>query len=191
MKSCISPPPCVVERLAGKLVPLPEFPLCCLGLDMEEVNCLYGRPGCADWWDSEFEIGRAPFDPRYCAVWRALFESFALVERALAPVYRFLIRARGSLLRGESAPNRMDVQSMAFETVSSSRELGAPPTELEGALRACVDGIPASVAPIIAQRDELIGPLGRLEPLGAIAGMAFAMATRASFGARVSNGSSF
>ena len=175
-----SPPFCVVGRLAGKLAPLPEFPLCCLGLGPEEVNRLFGRPGCADWQDAEFEIGRAPFDSQYCASWRALFEPFAPVERALAPIYRFLIRARGSLLLGESAPGRADAQAMAFETVSSSRRLGAPPTEFESVLRAYVDDIPASVAPTFAQRDDLIGLSGRLEPLGVIAGVAFAMVTRGS-----------
>ena len=145
---------------------------------------MYGRPGCADWWDSEFEIGRALFDSRPCAVWRDLFEYFAPVERALAPAYRFLIRARGSLLQGESVPNRTDVQSMACETASSSWELGVPPSEEESVLRAYVGEIPASVQSYNAQRDELVGPTGRLEPLGVTAGMVFAVATRASYGAR-------
>ena len=183
-KSCIPHPSRVIGRLAGKLAPAPEFPLCYLGLDTQEVDRLYGRPWRADWWDSKFEIGRALSDSQYCAVWRALFESFAPVERALAPAYRFLIRARGSLLQGESVPNRTDVQSMACETASSSWELGVPPSEEESVLRAYVGEIPASVQSYNAQRDELVGPTGRLEPLGVTAGMVFAVATRASYGAR-------
>ena len=65
------------DRLAGKSAPLPEFPLRCLGLESEGVNCLFGCPGGAYWWDSEFEIARAPFGFRFCSVLRALFESFA------------------------------------------------------------------------------------------------------------------
>ena len=41
------------------------------------------------------------------------------------------------------------------------------------------------MAPTLAQRDELVWPPGRLEPLGVIAGMVLAMATRASYGARL------
>ena len=156
-----------------------------MGLESGEVNRLFVRPGAAEWRDSEFEIGRAPFGSRYCAVWRALFESSAPVERASAPVYIFLIRSRGSLLRGEFAPNRTDAQAMAFETVSSSRKLGVSPTDLESVLRAYVDDIPAPAVPTIAQRDELVGPSGRLEPLGVIAGMVFAMVTRASYGSHL------
>ena len=95
-------------------------------MESEEVNRLSFRPGGADWWKSEFENGRAPFGSWYCAVRRALFESFAPVERALAPVYRFLFRARGSLLRGESVPNRTDVQSMAFDSVLVAQVGSAP-----------------------------------------------------------------
>ena len=124
------------------------------------MNRLYGRPGCADWWDSEFEIDRAPFRSRCCAVWRVLFESFAPVGRALAPVYRLMIRARGSLIRGESAPNRTDVQSVAFETASSLWKLGVPQSELESGLRAYVGDIHGAATSIIAQRHELVGPFG-------------------------------
>ena len=52
-------------------------------------------------------------------------------------------------------------------------------------MRSCVDDVPASAASIVVQRDKLVGPSGRSEPLGVIAGMAFAMVTRASYGARL------
>ena len=179
------PPTCVVDRVSEKPAPAPAFPLCCLGLESEEVSCLFGGPGGTDWWDAEFEIGRAPFGARYCAVSRAVFESFAPAERALAPAYRSLIRARGSLLRGEYAPNPSDAQSMAFERVSPSRKLGVSQTELGRVLRNYVDDIPASAASIFAQRDELVGTSGRLGALGAIAGVAFAMVARAPHGSRL------
>ena len=77
-----------------------------------------------------------------------------------------------------------DVRATARETAPSTLNLGASPMELEILLRAYVGEIPESVAPIIRRRDELVGPSGRLEPLGVVAGMAFAMVTRASYGAR-------
>ena len=75
------------------------------------------------------------------------------------------------------------MRTVACDAASSTLKLGAPPMELESLLRAYVDDIPASVVSIIARRGELVGPSGSLEPFGVIAGMAFARATRASFGA--------
>ena len=57
-------------------------------------------------------------------------------------------------------------------------KLGAPPTELESVLHAYVGDIPASAAPIIAQRDELVGTSGSLERLGVTASMVLPMVTR-------------
>ena len=78
-----------------------------------------------------------------------------------------------------------DVRAMECETASSTVNLGASPMKLESLLRAYVDDIPESVVSIIAQRDELAGPSGRFEPLGAVEGMAPATVTRASHGARL------
>ena len=130
-------------------------------------------------------MGRAPFDAKYCAVWHALFESFAPVERELAPVYRFLIRSRVAALRGDAVPDSSDVRTMALETVLSTLNSGASSLELEALLRTYIDDIPESVAAIIGQRYELAGQSGRLAPIGVLAGMVFAMATRASCGARL------
>ena len=118
-------------------------------------------------------------------MWRALFESFAPVERALAPVFRFLIHPRAATLRGDAAPGSSDVRTMAFQTASSTLNLGASPEELGSLLRAYVGDVPESAALILGQRGELFGPSGRSEPIGVIAGMAFAMVTRASYGARL------
>ena len=41
---------------------------------------------------------------------RALFESFAPIERGLAPVYRHLIRSRAAALLGSSVANREEVR---------------------------------------------------------------------------------
>ena len=57
--------------------------------------------------------------------------------------------------------------------------------ELESLLRAYVDDVPESVVSIIGQRGELVGPAGRLEPIGITAGMVFATGSYASFGARL------
>ena len=179
------PPVCVTERCAGRAVQVPDFPLCCLGLTREEVNALYCSPGSANWWGAKFQMGRAPFDTRYCAVRHALFESFAPVERALAPIYRFLIRTRVATLRGDTAPDSSDVRTMAFETALSTLNLGASSLELEALLRAYIHDIPEFVVSIIGQSGELVGPSGRLEPLGVLAGMVFALVARASYGARL------
>ena len=53
-----------------------------LGLVRQEVDALYDRPGSAYWRDTKFQMGRAPFDTKYCAARRALFKSFAPAERA-------------------------------------------------------------------------------------------------------------
>ena len=74
--------------------------------------------------DAKFQVGRAPFDAKYCAVWRALFESFAPVERALAPVYRFVICSRVARFRGEAAPDSSDVRTVAFRTALSTLNVG-------------------------------------------------------------------
>ena len=151
----------------------------------EEVNDLYDSPGSDDWRGAKFQMGRAPFDAKYFSVWRALFESFAPAERALAPVYRFLIRSRVATLRGDTAPDPSDVRTMAFETALSTLNLGALSLELEALLRSYVADILEFVVSIIGQRDELVGPSSRLEPIGVFAGMVFAMVTSASCGARL------
>ena len=104
--------------------------------------------------------------------------------RALAPVYRFLIRSCVATLRGDAAPDSSDVGTMAFETVLSTLKLGASPLELEALLRAYVDDIPEPVVSIIGPREELVGPAGRLEPICVPEGLASATATRASYIAR-------
>ena len=63
--------------------------------------------------------------------------------------------------------------------------MGASSLELEALLRAYVADIPESVASISGQRDELVGPSSRLEPIGVFEGMVLAMATRPSCGARL------
>ena len=98
----------------------PKFPLCCQGLTREEVNNLCDIPGSDDSWGAKFQMGRAPFAAEYCALRRTLFESFAPVKRALAPVYRFLIRSRVATLRGGTAPVSAVVRTMAFEAVLST-----------------------------------------------------------------------
>ena len=91
-------------------------PLCDLELSREEVKKLHGRSDAADWWGEKIQLGRAPFDSKYCAVWHVVFGSFPPAERALALVCRFLIRPRGAKLRGEAVPDFRPVNQMAFDT---------------------------------------------------------------------------
>ena len=178
-------PSCIAERLAGKAVQVLKFPLSSPCLNREEVNTLCESPAFAHWRGAEFQIGRAPVGAEYCAARHALFESFAPAERALAPVYRFSIRFRVATLRGDAVPVSADVRAIASETASSTLTLVASPMELDSVLRAYVDDIPESVASMIGQRDKLVGPSGRFEPIGVIAGMAFATVTRAPYAARL------
>ena len=114
------------------------------------MKLLYGADRCADWWDFEFEIGRAPRDSEYCAVWRALFKSFVPIDRGLAPAYRYLIRNRASVSQGAAQRDQGDVSAMGFQTASSFVKLGATPDELRALLRSYVDDVPPSVALAIA-----------------------------------------
>ena len=129
-------------------------------------------------------MGCAPFDSKFCVVRRALFESFAPIERGLALLRRHSIRTRAAVLRGDPVPEQAGVRPLGFEVVSSLSKLGASATELGGLLRSYVGDIPQSVVRVIATRAGLVGQSGTLELLGVIAGMVFATVTRASFMAR-------
>ena len=94
-----APPASVRDFFRGESVAIPKFPLCVLGLAPAEVRKLQGRADADAWWDVPFHMGRVPFDSKYCAVWRALFESFAPIERVLAPAFRALLRAHNARLR--------------------------------------------------------------------------------------------
>ena len=101
------PPQCIADVLKGKKVSLPPRPLCARGLIRDDLKILYSSERRADWWDVEFEVGRAPFDSKFRAVWHALFESFVPIKRRLAPVYQYLIcsrRALSALTRRMSPP---------------------------------------------------------------------------------------
>ena len=139
----------------------------------------------SDWWGASFEIGRAPFDSKFCAVWHALFESFAPIERGLAPAYRCLVRSRAAALLGSSVVDREDVRPMGLETASPIWNLGVSPAEWGDLLRSYVHGVPQSAVLVIDALSELVGPVGSLAPLGVIAGMAFALVTRAYYAARL------
>ena len=130
-------------------------------------------------------MGRAPFDSKYRAVWRAMFESFAPVERALPPVYRLLLRSRGVRLRGVAVPDAQSAHKVASDTASQAIEAGVSLAEPERVLRAYVEAIPLHVDGTIPERVELLGENRQLHPYVVIAGMGSAMVTRASYGARL------
>ena len=139
------------------------------------------------WRVAPFELGCAPSDSKYFAAWRAFFESFAPIERRLVPAYRHLLRPRFDAVQGgEDSGRNEELQSMAFAAASSVLFLGVSSDELGELLRAYVNGIPASAVCAIGARRDLAGVRGGLQPLGVIAGMAFARVTRASASARLS-----
>ena len=59
------------------------------------------------------------------------------------------------------------------------------PADLGELSRASVDTIPECVIRAIGARVDAVGPDGRLQPLGVVAGMVFAMLTWASHSARL------
>ena len=118
-------------------------------------------------------------------MWHSLFESFAPIERGLAPAFRHLILICAAVLRGDPVADQAGVRSMGFETVSPLLKLGVPATELGDPLRSYVGDFPQSAVLVIATRTQLVGQSGTLEPLKVIAGMVFAMVTRASYTARL------
>ena len=118
------PPQRAPGRLGGKAAVAPLYLLRALGLERAELTALYGDSGQSYWWGASFEMGRAPFDSKFCAVWRALFEYLPPIERSLAPVYRRLIRLRAAALQGSSVVDHEDVRPMGFETDSYMRKLG-------------------------------------------------------------------
>ena len=181
----VSPPAIVQKFLRGETTVVPRFPLCDLGLTTAEVDELHGMVGGGSWRDEPFQIGRVPFDSKYCAVWHALFESFAPVERVLAPVFRLLIRARSAELTGRPEREAASACDMAFHTATESMDLGVSSAELQCIMRAHVEDLPPEVVKVIASRQELVDDAkGQLVPYGVIGGMVFAMVTRASYYAR-------
>ena len=130
-------------------------------------------------------MGRAPFDTKFRAVRHALFESFVPLERGSAPVYQYLIRSRAAVSQGAEHVNQEDVSTTGFKTAAPFVKLGVSADELGALLRSFLGDSPPSAAPVIGVRPELLDPSGALERLGVIAGMVFAMVTRASSSARL------
>ena len=114
-------PQVALDRFEGGDVEVPRYSLCALGFEEAELKRVYGKQRQPDWRDVSFQTGCAPFDSKFRAVWHALFESFAPIERGPAPVYWFLLRARAFALSGKPDSAREDVCAMGFET---ARPLG-------------------------------------------------------------------
>ena len=181
-----APPLRVQSHFRGEAVPVPKFPLCVLGMTSAEIEKLSGRKNAGDWWDVPFHMGRVPFDSKYCAVWHALFESFAPVERVLAPVFRLLIRARAAQITGGAKSDPGSAYLLAFRTAAQSMDLGVQPDELQSVLQSYVHDLPQEVVLAIASKKDLVGSSeGQLVPYGVIGGMVFAMVTRASYYSRL------
>ena len=87
--------------------------------------------------------------------------------------------------QGAKRADQGDVSATGSGPASPLVKLVVAPAELSALLRAYVDGIPRSAVPGIGVRPELAGPSGAHEPVGVIAGMVFAIVTRASCSARL------
>ena len=85
-------PVSVVDRLTGGSLSAPEFPLD--QLQQDQLEAAYGAGDLSSRRGVPFELGRAPFDSKYSAPWRAFFESFAPIGRSLATACRHLVRSR-------------------------------------------------------------------------------------------------
>ena len=97
-------------------------------------------------------MGRAPFDSKFCAARHPLFESYAPIERSLAPVYRHLVRGRAAVLQGGAAAGQESVGSMGFETASPHAQLGVTSAGFGDPLRSYVEDMTQSVVLAIAIR---------------------------------------
>ena len=71
---CHSPPPCVRDFFRGADVLVPPYPLCDLGLRLDQSNALRNKSDPAPWWIAPFQMGRMPFDTKYCAARRSFSE---------------------------------------------------------------------------------------------------------------------
>ena len=93
----------------------------------------------------------------------------------------------GARLRGEAVPDSQAAYRLALDAVSQTLDLGSGPRRqlIWECLYAYVEDIPTYVLETIASRAELVGEDGQLYPYGVIAGMVFAMVTRASYGSRL------
>ena len=105
----------------------PPYRLCDLGLHPEEAKKAHEPYGTEAWRGEEFQTGRAPFASKSCAVWRAMSESFAPVERALSPAFHLLLHSRGARLRGEAVPDFQAAYKLALDSVSQTIDLGGVP----------------------------------------------------------------
>ena len=181
-----APPACVRDHFRGESVAIPKFPLCVLGLASAEIEKLMGRKDADSWWDVPFHMGRVPFDSKYGAVWHAFFESFAPIERVLAPVFRLLLRARAAQITCSAKTEPGSAYAVAFRTAAESMDLGVEPEELQRVLQSYVEDLPPEVVKVIAPKKDLVDDSkGQLAPYGVIGGMVFAMATRASYYSRL------
>ena len=59
--------------------------MCALGLSQDTLRNLFGAADAPSWRGESLEMGRATYDSKHCAVWRALFESVAPLGRFHAP----------------------------------------------------------------------------------------------------------
>ena len=75
-KLSVALPASVLARLNGSGGAAHPSPLCTLGLPQDAVRELFRGTDVAARWDASFEMGRARFNSKCCAVWRVLFESF-------------------------------------------------------------------------------------------------------------------
>ena len=90
------------------------------------VRELFGYTDASAWRDVSLETGRAPFDTKYCAARHALFESFASLERLLAPAYRHLRRARRDVVMSRDGRCCSgEVESVAYQTAVSAFSVAA------------------------------------------------------------------
>ena len=101
------------------------------------MGVLYGAKDQSDWWDVAFEMGRAPFDSKFCAARRAAFGSFAPIGRGMAPAYRQLSRGRAGRCKATLRLTRKVRDQWRLQLGVSSAELGY-------LLRSYVEEIPQS-----------------------------------------------
>ena len=186
-------PPTSVERRTRGLAdvtapPAPGSPLCAMGLPRYSAASASNEVEPVPRRDLEFEMGRRRYDAQFSAGRHALFDLIVPIERALALVYRLVLRGREpaacqdhGVEIGPWAPR------VALETALKAILLPASAEEMGSLWRAYAVEISDTVIRVIALRLELLGHAGPgvVEPLGVLSGMISALVARASCSARV------
>ena len=134
-----------------------------------------------------FRLGRRPVDTFAPSSRRACFEPTVPLARILGPVFRQLLRNRGSALGAPSSGARSE-EARGLSLASAVRAIpeGPDAAGLGSVLCEYANDLPGQVVSALRRTPESVAKGGRviLEPPGLLSGIVFAAVARASRGGR-------